>query len=97
MTDIMPFFGERLTRTNLRIPIILLPYRFFIASRPLTRDVGTPELLPYFKGRFSIRRAAEKMNVVRHDDIAIHLPVIGGSPNRPQQIVNFRTRQKMTA
>ena len=81
---VIPFTGVLLASSQLRIPTGLLPDRLFLVSGPSPRCNRFPELDPAGQGR-AIQTAGgtEKVDVIGHDDISSHEPIIGMNPNVP--------------
>ena len=97
ITDIVPLFRKMTGTANLGVPIIALPDRFFFWKRPLSRCCCPPVLSPILVGRLWIGRTTKEMNVIWHQYVAIHLPMVCLLPKRSEQVVYFCPRQQRSA
>ncbi len=95
---IKPFLAIAFAVTQLAIKKILLPDWLFRRIRPVARHVSPPELNPLFERRdWHHCGRAEKMNVIWHDNIASHQPVICFTPGIKQQSDDTLSCKQQTA
>jgi len=79
--DIEPFLAITLTAAKLPVKKILLPNGLVVSTRPAAHYLGTPEFHPSFERRYwNTHRRAEKVDVVRHNNIVSHQPMIRLAP-----------------
>jgi hypothetical protein len=96
--NIKPFLAIAFTIAKLPVEKILLPDWFPNHARPATRHISTPKFHPPFEwSNWNLHWRAEKMQVIRHDDIAPHQPVIRFAPCFDEQLMDFRVRKQRTA
>jgi len=95
LPEIKPLLLITLAVAQLIIEKILLPDWLLLRMRPTPRHVRPPELSPLFQrcDRHR-RRCAEKMKVIRHDDISANQPAIRFAPGTQKEGNNFRPRQQ---
>ena len=84
-THVMPFFREMGGISDLGIPIIPLPNRFLPRKWPFPSGGGPPELSPGLIPGLQIGGRTEIVNMIRHQHIPVHLPMIRAVPDIPEQ------------
>ena len=78
--NILPLRRVTLTLPQLRGPLVLLPDRVFLSSRPPLRGTGFPEFDPFLEWHVSVSWAAKEMQMIRHDHISTDDPRVGFAP-----------------
>lgn len=72
----------------------------FPLKRPIGRpsDESIPELHPCVKARSALeRRCGEQMQMIRHDDVTTHEPIISFAPRSSQEVMHGGARQPRVA
>ena len=96
--NVEPFLTVAFAASKLPVEKIFLPDRFPGRTRPAACHVGTPEFHPPLERRYwNMYWRAEKMQVIGHNDITPHQPVIRFTPHCDEQLMDFRVRKQRTA
>ena len=83
--EIKPLLMITLAVPQLPVKKIALPNRLFRWMRPAAGCLRTPKTNPLFQRRDrQFRGRAEKMQMIRHDNIASHQPMVGLVPTIEQ-------------
>ena len=95
--NIEPLLMITLTAAKLPVEKIFLPNGLVASARPAASYLSTPEFHPTFERRHrNMHRGTEKMEVIRHNNITPHQPVIRFAPRFDEQLMDFRVRQQGT-
>jgi hypothetical protein len=89
-----------ITFTTAKLPVkkILLPNGLVTGARPTARCLSTPEFHPPFERRHrNTKRSTEQVDMIRHNNMTPHQPVVGFAPRFDEQLMDFRIRQQRTA
>ncbi len=96
--DIEPFLVITLTTAKLSVIKIFLPNGFVASARPAARYLSTPEFHPTFERRhLNTHRGTEKVDMIRHNNMAPHQPVIRFAPCFKQESVNVCVGKQLAA
>jgi hypothetical protein len=95
--NIEPLLTITLTAAKLPVEKIFLPNGLVASARPASRCLSTPEFHPTFERRHrNMRGGTEKVDVIRHNHIAPHQPMIRFAPRFDEQMMDFGVRQQRT-
>ncbi len=95
--NIEPLLVITLTAAKLPVEKIFLPNGLVACTRPAARCLSVPAFHPTFERRDrNVHRSTEKVDVIRHDNIAPHQPVIRLAPCFNEHLMDLRVRQQRT-
>jgi hypothetical protein len=97
ISNIFPFFRISFSPTNLTIPIISLPDRFLGDVIPCASYLVAPKFHPFFQGGLRFIGTAEKMDMIRHDDIAPNRVSIRYAPSGNESLMHGISGKKSTS